>query len=292
MTDRNLGVTIDVRRDVLMYHTVLCVDQSGAPTAVSITTNPLDHSYRAVVVMHKTRSHSCAVQVARYVRRTFGIEEPVQTHRAPRAVEAMIGYACTRTAQHAPGSYPDDIFRVAQHIAATPIKRLLQEVADGHKTSSTRYVVYEVRSRGHKPHRGITHRYDALERRYREAPPDMLAYMNTDLVQIGRYATHEEADMQTVGFLRAGDFLWERKPRPEYVRHVLRATPDNDIVWTCDGQTAIRHYDFLAVCIGPHVYTEFQVRHVLEHGEWPPNGNSLEGRRIMANQALAHPYGK
>jgi hypothetical protein len=282
MTERNLGVTIDVKRDIVMFHTVLCVDASKAPVAVAITTNPLDHRFYAQVVMHKTRSHNCAVQVARYVRRTFGIEEPVATHRTARPVEAMIGYACTRSAQHAPTESTPG-WGVFQHIAATPISELLKEVADGHNAARTRYVVYEVRSASREALRSVTHRFPALERRYREAPPDTL--VSPDLVQISRHPTHEEAMAKCAGFGVAGEGLWTRKPSAEYMRKVLHATPE-DILWTHDGSPALRtHYVMPSVCVGPHVYTEYQVRHVLEHGVWPPNGNSIAGRAIIAQLA-------
>jgi hypothetical protein len=279
MATRDLGVTIDVRRDLVMYHTVLCVGHDREPVAVAITTNPTDHKHYAQVVMHKTRSHGCATQVARYVRRRFEIEEPVMTHRAPRPVEAMIGYACAGGMQHAPTDRTPG-WGVFQHIAATPIAELLREVAGGHNAARTRYVVYEVRSGSHSPHRGITHRYNALERRYQEAPPDQL--VQPEVVQVGRYATMDEARDQTMGHMAATDFLWTRKPDPEYVRRILAVTLDrNEIVWRCDREPAVRRYDFPAVCIGPHVYTEFQIRHVLEHGAWPPDGRSSEGRRLI-----------
>lgn len=279
-TTRDLGVTISVRPGIVMWHTCLCVAQGGEPAAVVITTDPLAHDHLAQVVMHKTRSHGCAVQVARYVRRRFGIEEPVTTHRAARPREAMIGYACTRAAQHPPSSYGEDVFEVVKHIADTPISVLLSEVAGGHSTARTRYVVYEVRGAPLPPRRGITHRFTALERRYREAPPDATPF--SEVVQVGRHASREEAERQLVGFQPAGDHLWTRKPAPAYVARVLRIDANGDIVWTCDGTSAVREYDFRAVVIGPHVYTEYQIRHVLERGAWPPNGNSTEGRRLMA----------
>lgn len=260
-----------------MFHTVLCIGTDKAPTAVRITTNPLDHHHYAQVVMHKTRSHACAVQVARYVRRRFEIEEPVQTYRAVRAVEAMIGYACTRTAQYPPTEATPG-WGVFQHIAATPIADLLKEVANGHNASRTRYVVYEVRTPLHKPLRGVTNRFDALERRYLEAPPDRYWPQKVDIVQVGRYATADEAMRQIDPHLMASDHLWTRKPSIEYLHAVLIATP-NDIQWRYDRTSAVRDYDFRAVCVGPHVYTEFQIRHALEHGVWI-DGRTLEGRRI------------
>lgn len=275
MVERAEGGPLTVRKDLTMFHTVLCVDTDKSPIAVRITTNPLDHPYYAQVVMHKTRSHGCAVQVARYVRRRFDIEDAVQTHRTPRAVEAMIGYACTRTAQYPPTDKTPG-WGVFQHIAATPIRDLLKEVADGHNASRTRYVVYEVRSGRIVVGRGVTHRYDALERRYREAPPD--TWPNAEVFQIGRFASMEEANKACFGSIEITDKLWTRHPPALYVLKVLIATP-NDILWTCDRTSAVRDYDFRAVCIGPHVYTEFQVRHLIEHGVWV-DGRTLEGRRI------------
>lgn len=277
MVDRIGSGPLDVRKDITMFHTVLCISADKIPIAVRITTNPLDHDHYAQVVMHKTRSHGCAVQVARYVRRRFEIEDAVQTKRTVRAVEAMIGYACTRSAQYPPTPQTPG-WGVFQHIAATPISTLLKEVADGHNASRTRYVVYEVRTPLHKPLRGVTHRYEALERRYREAPPDRFYPHGADVVQIGRYATNEEAMRQVDPHMMASDLLWTRHPSMEYLHKVLIATP-NDIQWRCDRSSAVRDYDFRAVCIGPHVYTEFQVRHALEHGVWV-DGRTLEGRRI------------
>ncbi len=281
MTERHQDAKIDVKRDIVMFHTVLCIDADRSPVAVAITTNPLVHEHYAQVVMHKTRSHGCATQVARYVRRTFGIEEPVTTYRAPRPVEVMIGWAAAGGMQHAP-QRDTPWHLIVEHIAATPIRTLLEECADGHNAARTRYVVYEVRSSSHPAYRGITHRFDALERRYREAPPDIMLMMGggPEVVQIGRFATMEEARTMLSGSMEAGDHLWTRKPSPNYVRRILALVENSDdIIWTCDETLATRQYDFNAVVIGPHVYTDYQIRHVLEHGSWPPNGNSHEGRR-------------
>jgi hypothetical protein len=167
---------------------------------------------------------------------------------------------------------------VVEHIAATPIADLLREVAGGHSTARTRYVVYEVRS-GVRRWRGVTNKFEALERRYREAPPDTL--VDPQIVQVGRFATMDEARPHLVEGSCASDLLWTRKPSPDYVRRILKTSRTQGIVWTCDGAPAVRVYDFDAVVIGPHVYTEFQIRHVLEHGAWPPDGRSSEGRRLM-----------
>ena len=270
-------LNLEPKKGVIMFHTVLCIDASKKPIAVCITTNPLEHQHYAQVVMHKTRSHGCAVQVARYVRRRFDIEEPVTTLRAPRAVEAMIGYACTRSAQFPPNENTPG-WGVFQHIAATPIAALLKEVADGHNAARTRYVVYEVRSAQHELLRGITHAFNALERWYKEAPPDTL--IRPDIVQIGRFASQEEARSHLGQRPPAGDHLWTRKPPADYVRRILKLVGD-ELQWTYDDAPAIREYDFRAVVIGPHVYTEHQIRYVLEHGVWV-DGRTLEGRRIMA----------
>jgi hypothetical protein len=281
MTTRQSDTTINVRKDVTMHHVALCVNAKSEPVAVAVTTNPLEHGHFAQVIMHKTRSHQCAMQVARYVRRTFGIEEPVTTHHAVRPVEAMTGYAC-----HAGRQYPpqEDTpwHPIVLHIASTPIATLLKEVANGHNVARTRYVVYEVRC-GADRLRGVTHKFNALERRYREAPPDAFGDRPCDIVQVGRFATQEEATRLAQECPSAGDHLWSRKPSPDYVRrHLGIRLSDNEISWIHDWSPAVRRYDFAAVCIGPHVYTEHQIRHVLEHGTWPPDGRTNEGRRLLA----------
>lgn len=278
---RDLGVTISVKQR-MMWHTVLLVGHDRLPRAVQITNDPLNHRDLAAVVMHKTASHGVAVQVARYVRRRFDISEPVETVRTSRAREAMIGYACTQTHAHPPGSYDDDVYRVVLHVSQTPVSRLLEEVAGGVSTARTRYVVYEVRI-GPDRLRGVTHKFAALERRYREAPPDCTD-RPVEIVQVGRYATADEARREAQSRPSAGDHLWTRKPDPAYVRRHLFVDGNGDICWRCDGSSAVRRYSFEAVCIGPHVYTAHQVRHVLEHGSWPPDGRTGEGRRLLASK--------
>lgn len=260
------------RRDVVMWHVVLCVNSDKVPVEVACTTNPLQHSWYAQVVMHKSRSKQCSQQVARYVRRTFGIEEPVTTHNFPRAVEAMIGYACAGGYQHPPDERTPG-WGVFQHIAETPISKLLEEVAGGHNAARTRYVVYEVRGTTLPvAPRGVTNKFNSLEGCFRRTPPDV--HPNASVVQIARCSTHEEAAKHTGGHPKADlDLLWTRHPPADHVRRHL-ALVNDEIVWTCDGQRASRKYDnFEGVYFGNRMYTARQMRTLLETGEW------VDGRR-------------
>lgn len=264
MTERDLGVTIHVNKNVVMWHVCLAVGRDMAPRAVVLTQNPLEGRDHALVVMYKTRSHACGMQVGRYVRRTFDVEVPCETHRASRPVEAMIGYTCHGGFQHPPETgapwYP-----VILHVAETPIGRLLDEVRGGHNAARVRYSVYEIRCDGEASHRGVTNKYNTVEDRFRRCPPDTL--VRPDVVLVGRFATDVEARIACDGMPEAHDGLWTRRPSLDYLRRILRIE-NGELVWTCDGSAATRRYDFMAVVIGPHVYTATQVYWALEHGAW------------------------
>lgn len=265
------GNTLTVNSKIVMWHTVLQISHDRTPDGVAITNNPLEFDgkrHMAQVVMHKTRSHGVAVQVARYVRRRFEIEVPVSTHKANRPLEARIGSACTTAAQYEPNDRTPG-WGVFQHIAATPVSRLLEECKDGHNAARTRYTVYEVR--GTSPDgpvrlRGVTHRMNAVELRFRLCPPDTLK--GADVVHVARCATREEAAKHGTVDHSVIEALWTKRPDPAYMRRVLRFDANGDLVWSADGTSAVRRYDFEAVVIGPHVHTRKHVEHVLRSGEW------------------------
>lgn len=274
MKRAELDLTPD--KSIVMFHTVLVIGHDRNPSHVAITNNPLEHTAYAQIVMHKSRSVQCCKQVARYVRRTFEIEKPVIVHKSNRIMEAMIGYACANNMQYPPTESTPG-WGVFQHIAATPISKLLEEVAGGHNCGHRRYHVYEVRSAGRATHRAITNKYHAIERRFRESPPDTI--VSPDVVLVGHYPTQEQAQGALKDFPLAGDHLWTRQPSIEYLRKILKIDDNNEIVWTCDDTSAVRKYDFEAVVIGPHVYTEPQVRHALLHGVWIDR-RTREGRKL------------
>lgn len=259
-----------------MWHTVLCLDLStGDPSRIAITTNPLefdDTRFKAQIVVHKTRSQNCAVQVARYARRLFEIGDATIVHRSTRPLEAMIGYACTRTMTYPPSYVRDEFNEIVRHVAATPIAALLEEVRNGVNASRTRYIVYEVRAHdldGRSVRfRGVTNKMHSVERAWRQCPPDTLR--NADIVHVGKFATREEAEAKANETARLDEVgpLWTRRPSPEYMRRILRLQ-GGDVLWTADGTSAVRPYENNpVVAIGPHVYTKDHVIYCLERGAW------------------------
>jgi hypothetical protein len=275
MVDRAL-LDLTPKKGVVMFHTCLCLGHDGRPAAVVITTNPLefdDRRFKAQVVHHKTRSHNCAVQVARAVRRHYDISDAVGTHRSTRPVEAMIGYACTRSMTYPPGYIRDEINAYVAHVAGTPIGELLREEAGGINAGRTRYIVYEARGEtlDGRPVRlrAVTNKYHSVERVWRQCPPDTLRA--TDLVHVGKFETRELADAARGSFPPVTDALWTRRPPPEYMRRVLhlQVAPSLDVLWRADRTSAVRAYDSgRVVVVGPHVYTLDHVVHCLERGEW------------------------
>lgn len=274
MTER-AGLDLTPKKGVIMFHTCLCLGHDGEPKAVAITTNPLefdDARFKAQIVHHKTRSHNCAVQVARAVRRHYEIADAVSTHKSNRPVEAMIGYACTRSMTYPPSYIRDEFNEYVAHVAATPIAELLREEANGINAARTRYIVYEVRAQkldGSKfLARAVTNKMHSVERIWRQCPPDTLK--NCDVVHVGKYETREIAYSVIGAIPQVSDALWTRRPDPKYMVRILKVVGE-DILWTADGTSAVRNYESSAgqvVVVGPHVYTREHVVHCLERGAW------------------------
>ena len=272
MVKRSSGTDIAVDDSIVMWHSVLVVDGQNNVVAVEITNNPLDcwiQGAKAQIVMHKTRSKLCAAQICRYLRRHFEITAMSPVRRCTRTVEAKIGYACAGGYQYEPSERQPG-YGLLGHIAAHSIAELLKESARGVNATRIRYTVYEVRSAG-RTFRNVTHKYHSVEKRWRYSPPPG---MHVHLMHvIGRYETMEQAQKQCDGFEQITDDLWPRFPDVEYIRRLLKLDEHGNIVWTVDSTPAVRPYAVPAVCIGPQVYTERQVRGVLETGEW------LDGRK-------------
>lgn len=272
-----VGEELTVDKTVKMLHVVLQMGHDREPMGVAITNNPLEFSPKvmAQIVMHKTRSHGCAVQVARYVRRTFEIEEAVTTHRSTRVVEARIAHVCMGGYQYGPENISERYLDAAKHIAATSIAELLEEVKNGHNAARVRYVVYEVRGRlgGHQVRlRGITNKMHSVERMYRQTPPDQMEH--PDVVHVGKFETMELAKAACGSFHPVLiNLLWTRQPRIEYLKRIVKLDANGDLVFVADSTGAVRPYETPSVVIGPHVYTERQIRLALETGSW------VDGRR-------------
>jgi hypothetical protein len=269
MTER-AALDLTPKKGVIMLHTCLALDHDGRPNRVTITTNPLefdDRRWKAQIVHHKTRSMNCAVQVARAVRRHYEIDETVVVHRSTRPVEAMIGYACTRSMTYPPSYIRDEINSYVAHVAGTPISALLEESAGGSNAARTRYTVYEVRSKGAPPMRAVSNKMHAVERIWRQCPPDTLAL--PDLVHVRKCETREEADRLCEGYPKVSDALWTRRPDPKYMARILKINYDEMPHWTSDGTLAVRTYDSgRVVVVGPHVYTLEHVLYCLARGAW------------------------
>lgn len=274
MTDRQSGSTINVDASIRLWHTCLQIGHDRAPSGVVITNNPLEYDRTKVyaqLVMHKTRSLNCAVQVARYARRRYELDGSVSTHRSARWIEAKIGYVCLNGYQYGPENVSEDHLKVVGHIAATSIKQLLEEVRDGINAARTRYIVYEVRAQdleGRKVAlRGVTNKFHAVEGIWRRSPPDTLR--NPDLVHIAKCETRDEAEAHVSGHQRVSDDLWTRRPPVDYLRRVLRISGD-DVVWAVDGSSAVVDYDGpgKTVRINQHLYTLPHIVYALEHGAW------------------------
>lgn len=265
--ERNLGVTIAVRAGIVMHHTVLRVDDLGNPVGVGITTNPLEfRGCYAQIVMHKTRSHNCAVQVARYVRRTFDLTDTVVQHKSNRPLEAMIGYVCTGGLQHP----PDDTtpgFDVIRHIALTSIKQLLEEVVGGTNAARTRYRVYEIREMGgaRRTWRAVTNKFHAVERIWLECPADTVEA--PDLAHLGSFETRASADALLENHEPITDLLWRRRPAAEYLHRILEIRDDH-LYFRASGYSAVRPYAVPTVVLGPHSYTLPHVLHAMRSGRW------------------------
>lgn len=269
---KRAGEELTIDKTVKMLHVVLQMGHDREPMGVSITNNPLEFgsNVMAQIVMHKTRSHGCAVQVARYVRRTFELENAVTTHRSTRVIEAKIAHVCMGGYQYGPENISERYVDCAKHIAATSISRLLEEVKDGHNAARIRYVVYEVRAmRQGQPVRirGITHKMHRVEELYRRTPPDTLT--NIDLVHVGKFESIQLAEAAAGSFERASDHLWTRFPPIEYLKRVFKFDANDELVYTADSTGAVRPYDTPSVVLGASmVYSERQIRLAMKHGAW------------------------
>lgn len=272
MVDR-VGGTITVDASIKMWHTVLQMGHDKEPCGVAITNNPLEYDKAKVfaqLVMHKTRSMNCAVQVARYVRRTFDVSDATSVHRATRYVEAKIGYVCLNGYQYGPENVSERYLKVVGHIAGTSIADLLKEVAGGINAARTRYIVYEIRElAGQKRRwRAVTNKMHSVQRIWTQCPADTVE--RPDIVHVGKFETMELAQAACGSFPKP-EGLWTKRPDPRYVARILRIDGTGSIVWVSDGTVAVRSYDTMSsdvVVIGPHVYPVEHVRYCLERGAW------------------------
>jgi hypothetical protein len=266
------GESLTVDSKVVMWHTVLQIGHDKEPCGVAITNAPLEYDKAKVfaqMVMHKTRSMNCAVQVARYVRRRFEIADATTIHRSTRPIEVKLAYVALNGYQYGPDNVDAEYRQVVAHIADRSIAQLLEESKGGLNAARVRYIVYEVRATCQAEPvrlRAITNKMHAVERLWRQAPPE--GFTNIDIVHVGKFETRQLAEAVLGSFGRAGDHLWARFPSVEYLRRILKFDENGDLVFTADSTGAVRPYDTPSVVIGPHVYTESQICHVLEHGTW------------------------
>ena len=267
------GSTLTVDSSVRMLHVCLQIGHDKQPKSVAITNNPLEYDRNRIfaqMVMYKSKSHNCCVQVARYVRRTYDIGDATVVHRSGRFVEAKIGYVCLNGYQYGPENVSEEHLKVVGHIAATSIKQLLEEVKNGINAARTRYVVYEVRELGgaKRRWRAVSNKMHSVLRVWATAPADTVE--RPDIVHVGKFDSMELAQAACGEFPKP-EGLWTRSPAAQYLRPIIRIEGD-EIVFVADGSTAVRPYDSQVsgpvVVIGPHTYMATHVRYCLERGEW------------------------
>lgn len=259
-------------KNKIMWHVVCHIDEANKAVGVEITTNPYEHKWKAAIIMHKSSSRQCAMQVGRFVRRTLLIEK-VSVHRASTPFEAMLGYAVSRTLQYAPNA-KTPCFDLVKKIAATSIANLLSEVVGGHSAARTRYTVVEARSDGVPVGRFVTNKLHAVERMWRDAPADKVIDGSIHVIGSFQERAQAEACVNEVGAV-VNAALWTRKPPVEWLRSVIEERGE-DIVYRSTETSALRMYQSrteggvpkYCVLIGSQIYTIAQVRKALLGGEW------------------------
>jgi hypothetical protein len=254
---------------VLMWHTVIHISgDDNKACGVEITTNPYEHTSKAAIIVHKSRSLNVAKQVARYVRRTTN-QSRVSVHRAGTAREAKIGYAVDRNLQYPPNErtpYMDVVMKVS----STSVADLLASSDKHDNASRSRFYVYEIRSGSEILGRFVTNKAGSVEKLFLSAPPDTKP--RVIVVVVGTAPTYAEAEV-ICGDLKI-DYtkLWTRKPPREYLVRVLRdqgTDGSEDFIFRSTGYSAMRRYKSgTLVQVGPHVYTVAQVLSVLRYGYW------------------------
>lgn len=251
-------------KNIVMWHTVAHVAQDNSVVGVEITTDPYDHLHKAAIVLHKSRSRAVALQIARFARRSLGIDR-VSVNRANIPRDARIGYALSRSLQYAPNDRTPCQALVLE-IAGTSIKELLARSDSGDNAARGRYFVLEIRDGGVPLGRIVSNKVHSVERMWREAPPNLAP--RSELFVVGKYSDRDQA-VEAMGALGI-DYttLWDRHPPAEYLERILAVKGDG-VVFVRTGLSAVREYaSGPMVVVGPHSYTKRQVLSTLQFGWW------------------------